>query len=377
MTTRVAHQVSRTRLQIAVDHLHRWVDRDDVPGVSAVVLRQGQEIGHVCAGNASWDDGLPGFDNRPTAVDTLYYLASITKPVTAMAGMLALEEGSLLLSDTVTSYFPAFAKGGEEKRLVLVRHLLTHTSGLPDMLPENVPLREQHASLDAFAEAACRVPLLFPPGTQVSYSSAGLLMLARIVELVAGERLQPLLARRLFAPLELHNFTFHLPEAAFGRVARLRLPARAQATDWDNNSPYWRRLGAPWGGIFATVRDTAAIGQYMLEAGFTGGPGRDMDILSPATIRLMTTLQTAGLPTETSVAAAWGLGWALGAHWMGDLATSATFGHIGASGTMLWVDPPRQLVCCVLTNKLTDWQAEWRRFAIFSTAMMAAVPVIA
>jgi len=89
-------------------------------------------------------------------------------------------------------------------------------------------------------------------------------------------------------------------------------------------------------------------------------------------VRLMTSLQTAGLPAERSISASWGLGWALSARWMGDLATPETFGHVGTSGTMLWVDPPRQLVCCVLTNKLIDWSTAWPRFARFSTAVMAA-----
>jgi CubicO group peptidase (beta-lactamase class C family) len=86
---------------------------------------------------------------------------------------------------------------------------------------------------------------------------------------------------------------------------------------------------------------------------------------------------TRGLPGDAGVPEAWGLGWALPAGqrtpWAGDLASPETFGHIGASGTMLWIDPVRELVCVVLTNQSTNWSAEYRRFACYSNALQAAV----
>lgn len=350
--------VDEGRLRRALRHLQDWIGRDAVPSVTALVLHRGVEIARYTGGDA--------------APDTLYYLASITKPITATAAMLMVQDGKLLLDDPVGDYLPQFTEGAPERGAPLIRHFLTHTSGLPDMVPENLELRRRFAGLEEFAASACRAPLLFPPGSRVSYSSAGLLLLARIVEQVCGRTLQELLSARLFRPLGLEAMTYHLPYREFWRVARLRLRPGDAPTPWDNNSPYWRMLGAPWGGIAATVDDVARLGQFFLDL-CTGQPEARRDLMSTDVARLMTSPQTAGLPAERSISARWGLGWALGAHWMGDLATLATFGHVGASGTMLWVDPPRRLVCCVLTNRLTEWSTEWRPFAAFSTALMAAV----
>ncbi len=367
-------------VQKAIDHLKSWVSRPadgaerDVPGVNAVVVHDGKEVVRFSAGVASWQDGNSGFVDRSSAPTDLYYLASITKPVTATAAMLLIQDGRLLLDDPIGQYLPEFATGDPGKERVLVRHLCTHTCGLPDMVPDNEGLRQRHAGLDAFAASACRADLLFPAGTEVRYSSAGLLLLAQIVERITRRRLHDVLLERLFGPLGLRDFTYHLPDAEFGRVARIRLQSGVEPTDWDNNSPYWRRLGAPWGGITASADSTARLGTFFLQAGWIGGHGRDLAILSPEVVRLMTRLHTGNVEGERLYGAQWGLGWSLGARWMGELATLATFGHIGSSGTMLWIDPPRRLVCCVLTNKITDWSTEWRRFARFSTALMAAFP---
>src|SRR5439155_13807570 len=102
----------------------------------------------------------------------MFLMASITKPITYLGAMLLVERGRLNLSDRVTRTIPEFAAHGKEE--VLVQHLFTHTSGLPDMLPDNIPLRREHAPLSRFIEGAIRhtVPL-FPPGTRLSYQSMG------------------------------------------------------------------------------------------------------------------------------------------------------------------------------------------------------------
>src|SRR5204863_4860487 len=112
--------------------------------------------------------------------DSVYLVASITKPVTTTALMILVERGRVSLGDPVSTYLPEF-RGGEKSK-VRVLDLLAHTSGLPDMLPENTALRRAHAPLSEFVKDACSTPLLFTPGTQCRYQSMGILLAAEIVE---------------------------------------------------------------------------------------------------------------------------------------------------------------------------------------------------
>ncbi len=112
--------------------------------------------------------------------ETAFLTASISKPMTAAGVMLLADRGKLALSDPVHKFIPEFAGG--DRDLVTVQHLLTHTSGLPDMLPENVELRKRHAPLADFVAGACKTPLLFRPGTKVSYQSVGILLASEIAQ---------------------------------------------------------------------------------------------------------------------------------------------------------------------------------------------------
>ena len=114
---------------------------------------------------------------------TPFLIASITKPMTVSAVMLLRDQGALRLDDPVQKFLPQFTGG--DRKSVTVKHLLTHTSGLPDMLPDNTELRKKHAALSAFIDGACQVPLGFTSGTKVSYQSMGILLAAAIVEKIA------------------------------------------------------------------------------------------------------------------------------------------------------------------------------------------------
>src|SRR5690242_19088559 len=116
--------------------------------------------------------------------ETVFIVASISKPMTATGVMLLADRGKLALSDPVRKFIPEFSGG--DRDMVTVQHLLTHTSGLPDMLPENIEFRRRHAPLKEFVAGACRTPLLFKPGTKVSYQSMGILLAADIAQRIAG-----------------------------------------------------------------------------------------------------------------------------------------------------------------------------------------------
>jgi CubicO group peptidase (beta-lactamase class C family) len=307
--------------------------------------------------------------------DTIFLVASITKPVTATAAMLLVERGKLTLDEPVVSFVPEFAGKGKEK--VLVRHLLTHTSGLPDQLQENQELRAGHAPLKEFVQRICQVDLLFPPGTNVSYQSCGFAMIAEIVERIEGVEFRDFLRQDLFDPLGMDDTSLGAQWEKLPRISQVKIPAGdfqygPGVADWNWNSPYWWNFRAPWGGMFSTVEDLTSYCQMFLEDGRHNG----LQILSPAAVAAMTRDQIVtmvDIPARLKLTDRWGLGWRLarGQHSaFGDLVSPATFGHGGATGTLLWADPKLQLTCVVLTN---DPAGADRLRRIFSTAVAGSV----
>ncbi len=289
--------------------------------------------------------------------DSIYQVASITKPVTATALMLLVERGQVSLNDPVRLYLPDFTGGDRDK--VRVRDLLAHTSGLPDMLPENVELRRAHAPLSEFVKRTYTTPLLFPPGSEFRYQSMGVLLAAQIVEKIGGMPLPAFEQKEIFGPLRMKDTVLGLGKLRIEDT----IPIGGDSnSDFGANSPYWRNMAHPWGGLHTTVTDLAILMQAFLNGG--------RPILSAATVRAMLTDQNARLN------APWGLGWALGraVAWngFGDLVSPQAFGHSGASGTVVWADPRSQTVCVILTNR--PWSVdEGRLLRLVSNAVAAAV----
>ena len=314
-----------------------------VLAASVLVARRGIIVLHGAWGKISPEPG-----SRPAQADTVYLVASITKPVTATALMLLVERGLVSLSDPVQKYLPEFT--GPDREKVLVRHLLTHTSGLPDMLPNNVALRRAHAPLAEFVRHAMTTPLLFAPGSAFSYQSMGVLLAAEIVERLTRTRLRDFEKTALFAPLGMKSTSLGLGDRPIGDTAWCQGSPSHEENPQDQsrygaNSPYWRDMGHPWGGMHSTTTDTAVLLQTFLNGGVYDG----VRILSPATVEAMISDQNLGL------AAPWGLGWAFGRsqvwNYFGDLAPNRTFGHVGATGTVAWADPDHDLLCVVFTTR--------------------------
>jgi CubicO group peptidase (beta-lactamase class C family) len=324
---------------------------DTIPGAALLVARHGHAVvPHVC-GRQYFAPASP-----PIRPETIFLMASVTKPVTATAAMLLVERGKLMLSDRVADHLPEFGIRGKEG--VRIRHLLTHTSGLPDMLPEDRALRRQHAPLDEFVRRICDLGLDFPPGTRIQYQSTGLAILGAVVERIEGVRLAEFLRRELFEPLDMPDTGLGAAGLDTGRIAQVRVPEEMRTADWGWNQPYWWNFGAPWGGMFTTVRDMARFLQMMLNHGTLDG----VRVLSPATVAEMTRNQTEAMVTlspETRYHQAWGLGWGiawrrqLGSGWsfFGDLTAPETFGHSGTTGTMAWADPTRELICVLFMTE--------------------------
>jgi CubicO group peptidase (beta-lactamase class C family) len=282
---------------------------------------------HVCQGSQVVDLTF-GAAKTPDAV---FLLASISKPMTASAVMLLCDRGKVSLDDPVSRYIPEF-RGGEKGR-VTVKHLLTHTSGLPDMLPENDALRRRHAPLKDFVAGTCAVPLLFSPGTQVRYQSMGILLAAEIVERVTRRGLPEFLRDEIYSPLGMKETSMGLGGRDLAATMQCQVD---EPSDWDWNSPYWRNLASPWGGAHATARDIGRFLRYFAHP--------DRPVLKPATVAAMIANQNVGLNQPR------GLGWDL-ARTFGSHSSARTFGHGGSTGTLAWMDPEKDLSFVLLTTK--------------------------
>ena len=267
--------------------------------------------------------------------DPVFLLGSISKPMTATGVMLLADRGELALSDPVCKFLPQFK--GEGRESITMRHLLTHTSGLPDMLPQNAELRARHATLDDFVDAICRTPLLFTPGTEVRYQSMGIMLAAKIAECITGMPFRDYLSQQVFAPLEMNRTTLGLGGR---KVSDMQMCQVTGNDDWNWNSPYWRDLGAPWGGVHSPAED---IGKFLNSFLHPSG-----QVLKPETAARMIVNQTPGLNLS------WGLGWMVKPGTFGRLCSERTFGHYGVTGTIAWSDPKCGLCCVLLTTKPVD-----------------------
>ncbi len=339
------HEVglSASRLERAAQILEEETSNGRVLAASILVARHGIVVLHRGLGRVSPEPSSP-----PTKPDTIYFLASITKPVTASALLLLVERGLVCLSDPVHKYLPEFQ--GPERDKVRVQDLLSHTSGLPDMLPENLELRRAHAPLSEFVKRAMTTPLLYTPRTSFAYQSMGILLAAEIVERISQMRLREFERREFFEPLGMKHSALGMGDFSIKETAWCQgSPSYAESEDdqrrFGANSPYWRDMGHPWGGMHSTVSDLAIFLQMSLDEGVYDGKR----ILGTPTVKYMTSDQNHGL------SAPWGLGWALKRspvwNFFGDLASDDTYGHVGATGTVAWADPRRDLLCVILTTR--------------------------
>ena len=302
-------------------------------------------------------------DSKPMPPDAIFLVASITKPIVCTALLMLVERGELMLSDPVVRFVPEFAKAG--KTDVQVRHLLTHTSGLPDMLPDNDQLRAAHEPLATFVSRTVDIGLAFRPGHRVQYQSMGIAMIGEIIRRVTGMDCREFLDAEILSPLAMGDSVLgtpahwregdrHCVSPKANRIAQIRITPDEAATDWHWNSDYWRSLGAPWGGLLTTPADLARFCRMMLNGGEMDG----VRMLSPQTVDAMTSNQLACMPDVPEVERRCrprGLGW-----WLNhrgteesftDLLSSNVYGHWGITGTLMWIDPEHDTFFVLLTTE--------------------------
>ena len=328
--------MSAAQLEVAARTLADATASGRVLAASILVARRQSVVFHRGYGKLA-----PTGEPRHVKPDTVFLLASITKPVTACSLMLLAERGQVSLNDLAHVYLPELAHKG-----IRVRDLLSHTSGMPDMLPENTELRRAHAPLSEFVKRALTTPLLYPPGTDFRYQSMGTLLAGEIVERVSGMRLRDFEEKEIFAPLGMKDSSLGMGGRHIEDTAWCQTEPGPDTDRFGANSPYWRGMGHPWGGMHSTTMDLAILLQTFLNGGVYHG----RRVFSRATAAAMTRNQNTALPGK-----AWGLGWGLAESpvwsYFGELVSPRAFGHSGATGTVAWADPETGLVCVILTTR--------------------------
>ncbi|MDF1745546.1 MAG: serine hydrolase [Gimesia sp.] len=342
-----------------VDHL--W-DSKQLPAL-ALQVSVGEEARRYYKGRQRIND-----DENTLRQDAIFLIASITKPIVVMGVLKLLEQGELLLGDRVKQYLPEFGCAG--KHGITLRHLMTHTSGLPDMLPNNRELRSANAPLSEFVKQICELQPDEPPGRIVQYQSTGIAILSEVIQRITGQPCAEYLKQVLFAPLGMTDTVLGVPdewyqgdESKVNRIVELRIPEELDIEPhWDWNSSYWRGFGAPWGGLLTTPADLGKLVQMLRQGGVYEG----QQILSTRMIQEATRDQLKKI-TGLSVAAregkGWGLGWQIvtGANsdYFGDLLSCGSYGHGGATGTLLWVDPKLDASAIILTTEPQEPRGEF------------------
>ena len=315
-----------------------WDDAADVLEKAMAGGQIASAVLHVVQRDASF---TRAFGKAPSA-DAMFLLGSITKPICVTALMTFYDRGDFALDDPLKKFIPQFTGDGRER--VTMQHLLTHVSGLPDQLPENDALRKKHAGLSEFVDHAIRTPLNFAPGSKYQYSSMAILLACHVAERISGADILKLLDRSVFVPLGMKHSALGLGRFALDDMVPCQTERAAPesgggdpaARDWDWNSPYWRKLGAPWGGAHCSAAD---VGRFLAEFLHAKGAA-----VKPETAKRMATNQNAAGLTPR------GLGFNVGSAAGGPGCSEKTFGHTGSTGTLAWADPATETICVVLTS---------------------------
>ena len=401
--------LSQERLGRLAEVVQGYVDADAVAGAVTLIARKGGQAHVQAYGMADRTSGTP---MRP---DTIFRIASMTKPVTSVAVMMLYEEGRFKLNDPVGQYLPELASldvltSSEDdaesfqrvpaRRPITIRHLLTHTSGigyrfLGDLgaSPEQLALSElyrdaglsdglsEHAgTIEGLVTKLGQLPLLHEPGAAFTYGLSDD-VLGRLVEVLSGTTFDEFLRTRVFEPLGMTDTFFYIPSVKAGRLASLYTPSRAgglaevEATVEGAHliySPTYsagetRTYFAGGAGLSSTVYDYARFLQMVLNGGALDG----VRLLSPMTVDLMTVNHIGDTPASSVVApgsAGFGLGFAVRGKpgTDGELGSEGAFYWSGFFNTTFWVDPQEELIGILMTQVFpgtSDIQEKFRIMA--------------
>ncbi|HVS64204.1 MAG TPA: serine hydrolase domain-containing protein [Thermoanaerobaculia bacterium] len=323
--------MSEPVLRAGVTLFEDAVARHEIKGAVLLVARRGEVVLHQAVGWRNQEEGLP------MERDTLFRMASNTKPLIATAILMLAEEGELGLNDNVRRYMPSW--DNHRSAFVKVRHLLTHTSGLriPTLFlqPLMAPSAEHPDAPTLKLEAARfgEVGPEFQPGVSYSYNNPGYNTLGALIEIASGQRLDEFLRARIYGPLGMVDSYNHEPNAPQERMARVyRRRNGSWSVGWTPGDPPDLPFPRASGGMVSTAGDYFRFLQLWLDGGELDG----FRLLSEESVAAATRNQS-GLAGE-----GYGYGWATG--------DDGSFGHGGSDGTWVWVDPEREIVGIVFTQ---------------------------
>ncbi len=391
--------LSNSRLSRMHDTLSDHVTRGDLPGLVALVCRRGEvhvdAIGNFAVGGS-----------KPMQRDTLFRIASMTKPVTAAAVMILIEEGKLRLDDPVDRFLPELANRRvlaridapidetvPARRPITARDLLTFRFGMGLVLapPGKYPIQKaiidaglmpgpDPSSLtpDAWMKNLGSLPLLHQPGEQWAYHT-GSDVLGVLVARVADQPFPTFLQERIFAPLGMSDTAFHVPADKLGRLPPSYVTNHTTGKLQQHDDPANSRWAKPpafasgGGGLVSTADDYLAFCQMLLGK---GRYGRER-ILSRPSVELMTTDHlTQQQKTDASLFFGEGVGWGFGVSVVTrrtNVFAPGRFGWDGGIGTSGYTDPAEELIGVLMTQRLMDSPSPPKVFVDFWTSAYQAI----
>lgn len=344
----------------------QWIDDGTHSALVLLAARNGIIFLHEAYGLQT-----PEEDATHLPLDAIFPLASMTKPITTTAAMILVEDGLLGLNRPVREYIPEFEGEGKEK--VLVHHLMTHTSGIPNdddvfsVIEERdnagievkPPEETEDPTIHRYLHYGLDIPLANQPGRLMVYSSYGIYLIGEIIRRLSGQSLNDFAIERIFTPLGMKDTSYSVPDALKPRIA-IR-PEEAPHSHF--NEADVQERPSPSGGAYSTAMDMAIFGQMFLNEGRYG----ERRIISPAAVRAMTRNQIQGISAqffdEIFPEGGWGLGWSINLEYKGKLhgeplVSSLSFLHGGAGGVHLWMDPEPGIVgayfSIVMKNQVDD-----------------------
>lgn len=330
-----ADAVNVQRLAVIDDVVEEGLRHKKMPGCVVLVGHNDSIIYHKAFGHRQL---VP--ESQPMLLDTVFDLASLTKPIaTATSVMKLVESEKLDLDATVASYIPEFAANG--KQSITVRQLLSHTSGL---IPDNSIKDYAEGPTIAF-QKICQLPTQVPPGSKFIYSDVGFIVLAELVRTISRQSIHEYSQQHIFAALCMKE-TGYTPAPELQQRAAVTQERDGKPMRGEVHDPRAYAMGGVAGhaGLFSTASDLAVFAKMMANGGSYG----DVRILKPATFAQMTA------PIEVSSGLRT-LGWDMRSTYSsnrGDFFSKAAFGHGGFTGTALWIDPEQKLFVIFLSNRV-------------------------
>ena len=335
------------------DSLQPFVDSHTLAGAVTLVASKDRVLSLEAVGYADVAA------KTPMKTDDLFWIASMSKPMTAAALMMLVDEGKVKLDDPVEKYLPEFRDQWLQvyqdkdvtllkrpKHPITVRNILSHTSGLGFKSAMEEPTLDVLTLRDA-AHSYAMTPLQFDPDSKYQYANAGINTAGRIIEVVSGMPYEDFMQKRLFDPLGMKDTTFWPSEEQVKRLAKSYKPDKEnkgleETTVGQLHYPLTdrKRQPMPAGGLFSTALDVGVFCQMILN----GGTLADKKYLSQDAIRQMTSTQTGDLLNQGKGEGGYGLGLSTTRKSHGDAVIPGPCGHGGAYSTNMWIDPERQLI---------------------------------